>query len=174
MLQQIRPLSEREAQKLTRGSIVRLRGIESPALRRFNARRAKVTAKLPDGSFKVRVLSEGTARGEREGTEGQTEERHVLTLPLENVRGCPISRVLFKAKHSPDGQNLDGTCANPVCSAAPTVTEGQLATRWAEENLKRCSGCQHAQYCSAACQKLHWKGGHKKECGLLKAWKGGE
>ena len=39
--------------------------------------------------------------------------------------------------------------------------------------LKRCAGCEWpgVRYCSAACQKQHWKaGGHKQACaGLLAA-----
>jgi hypothetical protein len=31
--------------------------------------------------------------------------------------------------------------------------------------LHRCGGCKGVMYCSAACQKVHWKqGGHKQEC----------
>ena len=28
----------------------------------------------------------------------------------------------------------------------------------------RCARCRAATYCSPACQKAHWKGGHKAEC----------
>jgi hypothetical protein len=30
--------------------------------------------------------------------------------------------------------------------------------------LRRCAACQQAWYCSAECQKVAWKGGHKAEC----------
>ncbi|KAH8116088.1 hypothetical protein DFH11DRAFT_1542860 [Phellopilus nigrolimitatus] len=44
--------------------------------------------------------------------------------------------------------------------------------------LKKCSGCEKARYCDAACQKEHWRGGHKKvyldglnsEIGFLAVW----
>jgi hypothetical protein len=29
----------------------------------------------------------------------------------------------------------------------------------------RCSRCKEARYCSAECQRRHWKAGHKTECG---------
>lgn len=31
-----------------------------------------------------------------------------------------------------------------------------------------CSGCKNAQYCNAACQKAHWKAGHKRHCQAAK------
>ena len=30
--------------------------------------------------------------------------------------------------------------------------------------FKRCGGCAQAAYCSAHCQRVHWKAGHKHEC----------
>ena len=29
---------------------------------------------------------------------------------------------------------------------------------------KRCSGCMESWYCSIACQRQHWKAGHKHKC----------
>lgn len=34
---------------------------------------------------------------------------------------------------------------------------------------KRCSQCKQALYCSADCQRYHWKAGHKDECKKLAA-----
>ena len=36
--------------------------------------------------------------------------------------------------------------------------------------LRKCSGCRHAAYCSRECQVRHWKeGGHRRECAHLAA-----
>eukprot|EP00746_Dinoflagellata_sp_MGD_P082782 gnl/MRDRNA2_/MRDRNA2_32887_c0_seq1.p1 gnl/MRDRNA2_/MRDRNA2_32887_c0~~gnl/MRDRNA2_/MRDRNA2_32887_c0_seq1.p1 ORF type:complete len:397 (-),score=65.66 gnl/MRDRNA2_/MRDRNA2_32887_c0_seq1:39-1229(-) len=32
------------------------------------------------------------------------------------------------------------------------------------QKLQVCNGCKAARYCSKACQKEHWKNGHKKHC----------
>lgn len=45
---------------------------------------------------------------------------------------------------------LDGKCSIGSC------TNG--------ENLRLCTGCRQYRYCSRACQKLHWREGHKREC----------
>ncbi|KAH8885128.1 SET domain-containing protein [Thozetella sp. PMI_491] len=34
-------------------------------------------------------------------------------------------------------------------------------------DLKACTGCRCAMYCGAACQRAHWKDGHKKECAVF-------
>ena len=35
--------------------------------------------------------------------------------------------------------------------------------------LLQCSRCKREMYCDAACQKAHWKAGHKQECGKKRA-----
>jgi hypothetical protein len=42
------------------------------------------------------------------------------------------------------------------------------------ENMKSCSGCKCAIYCSKGCQRAHWKkknGGHKTMCKKIQALK---
>ena len=40
--------------------------------------------------------------------------------------------------------------------------------------LRKCSGCRQAAYCSRECQVRHWKeGGHRRECAQLAAAAGG-
>ena len=47
------------------------------------------------------------------------------------------------------------TCANPSCGASGA-------------GLRRCADCGSVLYCSAACQRAHWKA-HKAECRRLQA-----
>ncbi|KAG2435819.1 hypothetical protein HXX76_007014 [Chlamydomonas incerta] len=49
-------------------------------------------------------------------------------------------------------------CGNPRCSNFGGPSEAAL-------ELKRCTGCRVVRYCGAACQREHWKGGHKEACG---------
>jgi rRNA maturation protein Nop10 len=37
-------------------------------------------------------------------------------------------------------------------------------TKPAKEKLKFCSRCKGVSYCSKACEKVHWKTTHKREC----------
>ncbi|KAK9815344.1 hypothetical protein WJX72_002074 [[Myrmecia] bisecta] len=50
-------------------------------------------------------------------------------------------------------------CHNPACQNLQGVCEAELRT-------KKCSGCNKARYCSAACQKTAWKL-HKHVCKTL-------
>ena len=34
-------------------------------------------------------------------------------------------------------------------------------------SLSRCGGCKSVSYCSAECQRTHWKKGHKQECAAM-------
>ena len=43
---------------------------------------------------------------------------------------------------------------------------GTLATT---QTLLLCTGCRQRKYCDRSCQLAAWRGGHKKECKLLKA-----
>ena len=35
--------------------------------------------------------------------------------------------------------------------------------------FNKCAACRAARYCGAACQRAHWRGGHKGECARLGA-----
>ncbi|KAI8462675.1 MAG: hypothetical protein J3K34DRAFT_499137 [Monoraphidium minutum] len=49
----------------------------------------------------------------------------------------------------------------PLTCAACEVQQGP------GKYFKLCGGCRSARYCSEACAKVAWKGGHRKECRLL-------
>ncbi|PNH08336.1 hypothetical protein TSOC_005078 [Tetrabaena socialis] len=54
-------------------------------------------------------------------------------------------------------------CGNPGCTNFAGTAEADLP-------LRKCSGCKAVRYCSASCQRQHWReGGHKKACAQLKA-----
>ena len=57
-------------------------------------------------------------------------------------------------------------CSHPGCGQLIGVSEAAGA------GLMRCTRCRQRTYCSKACQKAGWKGGHKQECKRLR--EGGE
>ena len=46
-------------------------------------------------------------------------------------------------------------CSNPSCVQREDTIAGRML---------RCSRCKRAAYCSAHCQRTHWRDGHKGEC----------
>jgi len=57
----------------------------------------------------------------------------------------------------------DNNCWNCGKTAAQAAAAG--LAMGARDALLRCSRCKRAVYCSAGCQKVHWKsGGHKAMC----------
>lgn len=40
----------------------------------------------------------------------------------------------------------------------------QCDARKYARNLKKCTRCQVARYCNEACQRAHWRAGHRSEC----------
>ncbi|KAG2486451.1 hypothetical protein HYH03_014898 [Edaphochlamys debaryana] len=51
-------------------------------------------------------------------------------------------------------------CGGPGCASFGGRSEAELP-------LKRCGGCKAVRYCGSACQRAHWGGGHKAECGAM-------
>ncbi|KAG2500979.1 hypothetical protein HYH03_000801 [Edaphochlamys debaryana] len=49
-------------------------------------------------------------------------------------------------------------CGNPRCGVFAAGAEAELG-------LKQCGGCRAVRYCCTECQRQHWRGGHKAECG---------
>lgn len=54
----------------------------------------------------------------------------------------------------PDIEN--GVCCNPTCVQMAHDVKGL--------RVKRCARCKRATYCCKACQKDHWRAGHKQAC----------
>ena len=63
-----------------------------------------------------------------------------------------------RMKHKPEKKisrpKARGKCSNPMC-VKEEKTPGEFLM---------CSRCKRATYCSALCQKKHWKAGHNKHC----------
>jgi hypothetical protein len=58
-----------------------------------------------------------------------------------------------------------------VCDGCGRHNYFPVLVRWAWKEscvLKSCSGCKQRRYCSAECQKVHWKG-HKQRCKAMQA-----
>jgi hypothetical protein len=53
-------------------------------------------------------------------------------------------------------------CSNPRCCCMEGINEAAMKTQV-------CAGCRGVRYCSAACQKAHWKAGHKEVCKAAQA-----
>uniref|UniRef100_A0A0G4HDB3 MYND-type domain-containing protein n=1 Tax=Chromera velia CCMP2878 TaxID=1169474 RepID=A0A0G4HDB3_9ALVE len=168
-LQQLRPLNQVERERLRRGSLVRLRGMRDSELSPFNNCLADVRAKLPDGTFRV-VPREGGGGRDKNG------QQPTLALPVEHLVGCVdgfTRRPAKEFRHSMRRHvTLAGTCANAECGSAPENFKLPATVDWAKQNLMTCRKCSYAQYCSSACQKVHWKAHHKKECSFLQSWQG--
>ena len=59
-------------------------------------------------------------------------------------------------------------CATFASALLPRHRESRCAACHAPlESPKRCGGCKAECYCDLACQRAHWKAGHKRECAGL-------
>ena len=54
--------------------------------------------------------------------------------------------------------NVMPTCSHAGCGQRIGASEAAGA------GLRTCAKCRRVVYCSRACQKAAWKGGHKQEC----------
>ena len=74
------------------------------------------------------------------------------TLALESPRSNGLERMATKQGALASPQGAHKTC-------------GQCGIREEEgETFNHCSRCKVVTYCSKACQKQHWRGGHKDTC----------
>jgi tetratricopeptide (TPR) repeat protein len=71
--------------------------------------------------------------------------------PPNNLDSPPPNEAAMSGKGRADDVPREAPkCANGVCT---------------KQGLHLCARCKGVMYCSAACQKVHWKqGGHKQEC----------
>jgi hypothetical protein len=53
-------------------------------------------------------------------------------------------------------------CSYPRCCCLDGISEGEMKTQV-------CVACRGARYCSAACQRAHWRAGHKEVCKAVQA-----
>jgi hypothetical protein len=53
-------------------------------------------------------------------------------------------------------------CSNPRCCCLEGASEAEVETQV-------CAGCHGTRYCSAACQRAHWRAGHKEVCKAAQA-----
>jgi hypothetical protein len=53
-------------------------------------------------------------------------------------------------------------CSNPRCCCLEGLSEAEMKTQV-------CAGCRGVRYCSAACQRAHWRAGHKEVCKAAQA-----
>ena len=62
-----------------------------------------------------------------------------------------------------------GSSSTAGAGAAAAVSAAQAPP----VKLKRCAACATQLYCSAACQRAHWRAGHKEECAAIVACEAG-
>ncbi|KAG2482239.1 hypothetical protein HYH03_018822 [Edaphochlamys debaryana] len=94
-------------------------------------------------------------RGEDSGLVAAKEaaEATVVAAPLPPLLAPPAAgRVLTQLL----------VCGAPGCGSFGSRSEAEIP-------LKRCGGCRAVRYCGAACQRAHWRMGHKDECGAMAA-----
>ncbi|KAG0489263.1 hypothetical protein HPP92_008074 [Vanilla planifolia] len=90
-------------------------------------------------------------------------------VPMPEVH--PANRFMvewFAAKGGPTGGGIgvaDGLDGLRMCSHGGC---GRPETR--RHEFRRCSVCGVVNYCSRACQALHWKVAHKLECAPMERW----
>ena len=92
-------------------------------------------------------------------------DQHTLVRFLQ--KRIPCSCLDDKCEEVKDVKKI-GLCCNPQCKIPGKVAE--------RSSMLRCR-C-HLNYCSAECQKVHWRAGHKESCEkrreLRKAYKSSE
>ena len=96
--------------------------------------------------------------------QGHANAQHTLALLMiyqnGGIRGLDATRLLQAAAdqgHEEAKRNLVSICC--YCASPAECLK---------KRLKKCGRCKTAQYCSAECQRAHWKT-HKHECEVARA-----
>ena len=87
------------------------------------------------------------------GYEDNNEEWVLLPVVMEGEQVDVLLSVM-----NGKSQNID------IKEVARTITYKCSSPSCRNEGLKSCGRCLTAKYCSAECQRSHWKGGHKLVC----------
>ncbi|KAK3902721.1 hypothetical protein C8A05DRAFT_43902 [Staphylotrichum tortipilum] len=66
----------------------------------------------------------------------------------------------------PSGPAALTTC-NYCLQTSPAPSEGTGGGSSSRGKLKACTACRSAVYCGPACQRAHWRAGHRGECAML-------
>ncbi|KAG2493676.1 hypothetical protein HYH03_008190 [Edaphochlamys debaryana] len=91
----------------------------------------------------------GFAEGQGSGSgPAPSEVAALVAAPLPPPLAVPLAEAVLRELR---------VCAYPGCLSYGGRGEAGLS-------LKQCSRCKCVRYCGAACQKAHWKAGHKAEC----------
>jgi MYND finger len=86
-----------------------------------------------------------------------------MGISIPSSRPSPATSTTSAASSSHIGRHASALL--PFCLAC-NISADMLASEG--RKLLRCTGCKSATYCSAECQKQHWKSSHKHQCPLLK------
>lgn len=107
----------------------------------------------------AKTLSESEEKTSAERAQWAQKSNHTLEI----IRGLEAEIGEGSSKKSPVQQGKKTSsakvCAGPNCGLPDTPAVP----------LKRCSACRGVWYCGSACQKKHFKHGHREECQRIAA-----
>ena len=124
------------------------------------------------GHFDYRALKKGStilvADAQRHDFMDGSSGLRIEDLNTVSVAPCGMSDLLLLSKLYHERKDtkcwccgLEDTSSASVRCSDPPVDPGGAASG---EELKKCSACRLAYYCSKDCQKKDWKEGHKRGC----------
>ena len=101
----------------------------------------------------------------------QSTELATKHLRIAAAKGSPDYRRpalellewIARAATAPVPAAAAATAAAPTAAAAPVPNPCSFCG--APDATKLCGGCRAARYCDQGCQRKHWRGAHKANCG---------
>ncbi|KAH6854556.1 hypothetical protein B0I37DRAFT_301608, partial [Chaetomium sp. MPI-CAGE-AT-0009] len=94
------------------------------------------------------------------------KRRSLLATTAFPTPGTTIATFANPLLTLPDGPSMRTTC-NYCLRTTPTPTSTTPNSTPEQVTLKACTACKAAVYCGPACQRAHWKAGHRGECGVF-------